>query len=69
MRARELLMATPAATEGDMTRLAEKTPGNGEREIQDQATYVCPDCGAPMIVIDIFARRQLPRAPPINIGA
>ena len=28
------------------------------------ATYVCPDCGAPMIIIETFERGQLPRAPP-----
>jgi predicted RNA-binding Zn-ribbon protein involved in translation (DUF1610 family) len=26
--------------------------------------YVCPDCGAAMIIIETFERRQLPRAPP-----
>ena len=30
----------------------------------DLATYVCPDCGAPMIIIETFERGQLPRAPP-----
>ncbi len=32
-------------------------------------TYVCPACGAPMIVIETFARGQLPRAPPLRIAA
>jgi hypothetical protein len=27
------------------------------------ATYTCPDCGAPMIIIQTFAK-QRPRAPP-----
>jgi hypothetical protein len=27
------------------------------------ATYTCPDCGAPMIIIETFAK-QRPRAPP-----
>ena len=31
---------------------------------EQEATYVCPDCGAPMIVIETFARQQQPRAPP-----
>jgi len=31
-------------------------------------TYVCPDCGAPMLVIDIFLGGQLPRAPPVRDG-
>ena len=28
------------------------------------ATYVCPDCGAAMIIIETFERDHLPRAPP-----
>ena len=31
------------------------------------ATYICPDCGAHMIIIEIFTRQQ-PRAPPVRIG-
>jgi hypothetical protein len=31
-------------------------------------TYVCPDCGAPMIIIETFERGQLPRAPPVRVG-
>jgi len=27
-------------------------------------TYVCPDCGAAMLIIETFERGQLPRAPP-----
>ena len=30
----------------------------------ESVTYVCPDCGAPMIIIETFGRSQLPRAPP-----
>ena len=31
--------------------------------------YVCPDCGAPMIIIETFERGQLPRAPPaVRVG-
>lgn len=33
-------------------------------EASIDSTYTCPACGAPMIVIEIFARGQLPRAPP-----
>ncbi len=29
------------------------------------ATFVCPDCGAPMIIIDILAREHRSRAPPL----
>jgi hypothetical protein len=38
--------------------------GNGDASV----TYVCPDCGAPMIIIETFERGQLPRAPPRRIG-
>jgi hypothetical protein len=33
------------------------------------ATYICPDCGSPMIIIECFERGQLPRAPPVRIIA
>jgi len=29
------------------------------------ATFICPDCGAALIVIETFTRGQLPRAPPL----
>jgi len=44
---------------------------NAETDVVDaadggdaSATYVCPDCGAAMIIIETFERGQLPRAPP-----
>jgi predicted RNA-binding Zn-ribbon protein involved in translation (DUF1610 family) len=64
-RARELLVGketdapTDAATNG-----ADTAHGSDE-----SATYVCPDCGAPMIIIERFERGQLPRAPPGRIDA
>jgi len=33
------------------------------------ATYICPDCGSPMMIIECFGREQLPRAPPAGIIA
>lgn len=33
----------------------------------DSTTYVCPDCGAPMVIIETFMGGQLPRAPPVGI--
>ena len=38
--------------------------GNGDA----LATYVCPDCGAAMIIIETFERGQLPRAPPASVA-
>jgi hypothetical protein len=41
----------------------------GTAEGSDESvTYVCPDCGAPMIIIDTFMRGQLPSAPPARVG-
>jgi Putative transposase/Transposase zinc-binding domain len=34
-----------------------------------QATYICPDCGSPMVIIECFERGQLPRAPPPRVIA
>jgi len=33
------------------------------------ATYLCPDCGSPMVIIECFERGQLPRAPPARLIA
>jgi hypothetical protein len=33
------------------------------------ATYVCPDCGSPMVIIERFERGQQTRAPPLRIVA
>jgi len=35
---------------------------------EQEATYVCPDCGAPMIIIETIPRKQQPRAPPVKKG-
>jgi hypothetical protein len=63
-RARELLMGkvTDEPTDAEINR-ADTADGSDEL-----ATYVCPDCGAPMLVIDIFLGGQLPRAPPVRVG-
>ena len=59
-RTRELLMCkeTDALTDAE-TNGADTADGS-----DDLATHVCPDCGAPMIIIETFERGQLPRAPP-----
>lgn len=63
-RARELLMETSANQDDDVIPLRKGSSDVGDYEVAIQATYVCPDCGAPMIIIDTYARGQLPRAPP-----
>jgi hypothetical protein len=63
-RARELLMGkrTDEPTDAE-TNSADTADGSDE-----SVTYVCPDCGAPMLIIDIFLGGQLPRAPPVRVG-
>ena len=69
-RARELLMdktdheeitknGAIANTESKSNEIPEPLP----------ATYLCPDCGSPMLIIECFERGQLPRAPPLGIFA
>ena len=60
-RARELLNVPPAAND-------EASTGDSVAE-SAQPTYVCPDCGAPMIIIEAFGRGQPIRAPPRLRGA
>ena len=64
-RARELLMSkvTDEPTE------AEKNGADSADGSDESVTYVCPDCGAPMIIIETFERSHLPRAPPRRISS
>jgi hypothetical protein len=55
-RARELLSVP-------LDPNAEVSAGDASTD-SAQPTYVCPDCGAPMIIIDTFVRGQPIRAPP-----
>jgi len=55
-KARELLHVTPKA---------DAEPQSAEAPVGFiQATFVCPDCGAAMIVVEVLMRGQLIRAPP-----
>lgn len=61
-RARELLpsqIAEPVA----------KDPPTAATTDTVSTPYVCPSCGAPMIVIETFERGQQPRAPPGSVGS
>jgi len=62
--ARELLMGK-GTDESTDTVTDDASTADGSDE---PVTYVCPDCGAPMLVIDIFLGGQLPRAPPVRVG-
>ena len=57
-RARERLACPPPQEP------AEQADDREHPEASAHATYLCPACGAPMIVIATFARGHLPRAPP-----
>ena len=56
-RARELLHAAPDADAGSNSDSHPSTKSI-------KPTFVCPDCGAPMIIIDTLVRGQHIRAPP-----
>ena len=64
VRARALLMETAAAKDHSVIRSSEGAHDIADQVFAHNATYVCPDCGAAMTIIDTFARGQLPRAPP-----
>jgi len=60
-RVRDLLQVASANTE----------PISADADASDKAvqpTFVCPDCGAAMIIVEILARKQLIRAPPRQRG-
>jgi hypothetical protein len=61
VRARELLHVPPSSDDKTNTDDASAEPV--------QPTYVCPACGAPMIIIDTLVRGQPIRAPPSQRGA
>ena len=59
-KARELLHAVTDVDPGLLTDAPTDLP---------QPTFVCPDCGAAMIIVDTFVRGQLIRAPPPHRAA
>jgi len=66
VRARELLVSNKTDAPPDAEMNGGDTTDSGNRD--ESATYVCPDCGAPMLIIETFMRGQLPRAPPVSAG-
>ena len=69
-RARELLMDQTDDEEVNEEGVIENTESNSNETPETvQATYLCPDCGSPMVIIECFGREQLPRAPPLRIVA
>jgi hypothetical protein len=57
-RVRELLLVAPEPTATQADALGKTT----------SPTFVCPDCGAAMIIIEILTRKPLIRAPPAPGG-
>ena len=67
-QARVRLMGEKAEDATDVDTHGADTADSSGPDEATHATYVCPDCGAPMRIIDTFLRGQLPRAPPRRIG-
>ena len=66
-QARELLMNDKAGKTVDAAANDGDTADTDHRNAS--ATYLCPDCGAAMIILETFERGQLSRAPPRRIDA
>ena len=64
-RVRELLLSQPTEAPTDTQTNDAHTADSDDPD--ESPTYVCPDCGAPMLIIETFERGQLPRAPPRRI--
>ncbi len=69
-RARELLMEQTDDDDAIENSVIDSAASEAN-EIPEppQPTYICPDCGSPMVIIECFERGQLPRAPPARIIA
>jgi hypothetical protein len=69
-RARELLIDKTDDEGANEYGAIESTESRQDDALElPQATYICPDCGGPMVIIECFERGQLPRAPPPRIIA
>ncbi len=67
-RARELLIGTaPEPSADSMTHSAGTSDGDQPNTLVP--TWICPNCGAPMRIIETFLRNQLPRGPPLRMSA
>ncbi|VAW79664.1 Transposase [hydrothermal vent metagenome] len=60
LKARALLQVPESAEDN------EADEGDKTNDSEWHEPYRCPDCGAPMIIIETFLRGQRPRAPPIK---
>jgi hypothetical protein len=58
------LLIDKNSTDHEKEKDEEENDVTGSSEVTT-ATFICPDCGAALIVIETFTRGQLPRAPPL----
>lgn len=63
-RTRELLLPPPSANPPTSATTEQQAVASAGPM---RATFICPDCGAPMIIVDIIGRGHLPRAPPLRL--
>ncbi len=69
-RARELLLEqTDDDDANENSAIDSEQSKSNEIPEPLQTTYICPDCGGLMVIIECFERGQLPRAPPARIIA
>jgi hypothetical protein len=69
-QARKLLMdQTDDGDTNENSAIESVESKSNETPEPPQTTYICPDCGSPMVIIECFERGQLPRAPPLRISA
>ncbi len=69
-QARKLLMEQTDNDNANTDSAIDNTKAQQDKVPEQlQATYLCPDCGSPMVIIECFERGQLPRAPPARIIA
>ncbi|MDH3692586.1 MAG: IS91 family transposase [Gammaproteobacteria bacterium] len=68
-RARELLMDQTDEVIKDNSAIESTESRQDVVPELAQPTYICPDCGSPMVIIECFERGQMPRAPPVRIIA
>jgi len=65
-RRKENLIKARALLQVPETESAEDSEVDKTTDGEWNEAYRCPDCGAPMIIIETFLRGQRPRAPPVT---
>ena len=66
--ARELLMEKENEQINEKGAIEPVTPATNESAEPVPATFICPNCHGPMMIIGIFARTQQARAPPKRLS-